>query len=216
MADKKSLVNIDFGGASSIKNIPSVNPAASDCLAITDYSDGGKVKKGPVIGSNDGTFLRRDGSWATPDRGVASITAGTGITITNNGNGSYTVSSSNHVYKATSSSTVYLSNALFKTNHVYEIYPRNGNSTFTVYWKDVNNNTISWTCSKLTVRVITKRTSHSSSYKQAIMLIWGDDFNYGSSSEDPSWFAQPRRQEVYGTQSNFYFSGYFNIYDMSN
>ena len=148
------------------------------------------------------------GGTALTSSQTLTISAGTGINITSNGNGSFTISSSNHVYKATSSSTVYLSNALFKANHVYEIYPRNGNSTFTVYWKDVNNNTVSWTCSKLTVRVISKRTSHSSSYKQAIMLIWGDDFNYGSSNEDYAWFAQPRRQEVYGTQSN--------IYDMSN
>ncbi len=69
MADKKSLVNVDFGGSSSIKNLPSATPAASDCLAITDESDGGKVKKGPAIGSNDGTFLRHDGSWATPSGG---------------------------------------------------------------------------------------------------------------------------------------------------
>lgn len=156
------------------------------------------------------------GGTALTSSQTLTISAGTGVTITNNGNGSFTISSSNHVYKGTSSSTIYLSNALFKANHVYEIYPRNGNSTFTVYWRDANNNSVSWTCSKLTVRVISKRTSHSPSYKQAIMLIWGDDFNYGSSNEDYAWFAQPRRQEVYGIQSNFYISGYFNIYDMSN
>lgn len=66
MADKKSLVNIDFGGSSSIKGLPSASPAASDCLVITDYSDGGKAKKGPSFATNDGKFLRHDGSWAVP------------------------------------------------------------------------------------------------------------------------------------------------------
>ena len=84
MADKKVLVNIDFGGNSSIKNLPSATPASSDCLAITDDSDGGKVKKGPAIGSNDGKFLRHDGSWAAPGDANYYHTTGTwsGLTYT--------------------------------------------------------------------------------------------------------------------------------------
>ena len=64
MADKKSLVNIDFGGSSSIKNIPSATAASGDYIVLTDESDGGKAKKGPSFGTNDGTFLRKDGTWA--------------------------------------------------------------------------------------------------------------------------------------------------------
>lgn len=84
MADKKILVNVDFGGNSSIKNLPSATPASSDCLAITDDSDGGKVKKGPAIGSNDGKFLRHDGSWASPGDANYYHTTGTwsGLTYT--------------------------------------------------------------------------------------------------------------------------------------
>lgn len=84
MADKKILVNVDFGGNSSIKNLPSATPASSDCLAITDDSDGGKVKKGPAIGSNDGKYLRHDGSWATPGDANYYHTTGTwsGLTYT--------------------------------------------------------------------------------------------------------------------------------------
>lgn len=63
MADKKSLVNIDFGGASSIKNLPSATPASGDYIVLTDTSDGGKAKKGPSFATNDGKFLRHDGSW---------------------------------------------------------------------------------------------------------------------------------------------------------
>lgn len=63
MADKKSLVNIDFGGASSIKNIPSATAASGDYIVLTDESDGGKAKKGPSFATNDGKFLRHDGSW---------------------------------------------------------------------------------------------------------------------------------------------------------
>lgn len=70
MAEKKSLVNIDFGGSSSIKNIPSATAASSDCIVLTDASDGGKAKKGPSFGSNDGKFLRHDGSWETPAGGT--------------------------------------------------------------------------------------------------------------------------------------------------
>lgn len=64
MADKKSLVNIDFGGASSIKNLPSATAASGDYIVLTDASDGGKAKKGPSFATNDGKFLRHDGSWA--------------------------------------------------------------------------------------------------------------------------------------------------------
>lgn len=74
MADKKVLVNIDFRGSSSIKNLPSAGPASGDCVAITDDSDGGKVKKGPAFGSADGTFLRHDGTWATPQSGATKYT----------------------------------------------------------------------------------------------------------------------------------------------
>lgn len=63
MADKKSLVNIDFGGASSVKNIPSATAASGDYIVLTDESDGGKAKKGPSFATNDGKFLRHDGSW---------------------------------------------------------------------------------------------------------------------------------------------------------
>lgn len=71
MASKKSLVDIDFGGSSSIKSLPSATAASSDCLVITDESDGGKAKKGPSFGANDGTFLRKDGTWQTPSGGGA-------------------------------------------------------------------------------------------------------------------------------------------------
>lgn len=63
MADKKSLVNIDFGGSSSIKNLPSATAASGDYIVLTDTSDGGKAKKGPSFATNDGKFLRHDGSW---------------------------------------------------------------------------------------------------------------------------------------------------------
>lgn len=69
MADKKSLVNIDFGGSSSIKSLPSATPSSGDCIALTDESDGGKVKKGPSFGTDDGTFLGHDGTWKTPSGG---------------------------------------------------------------------------------------------------------------------------------------------------
>ena len=63
MADKKSLVNIDFGGSSSIKGLPSATAASGDYIVLTDTSDGGKAKKGPSFATNDGKFLRHDGSW---------------------------------------------------------------------------------------------------------------------------------------------------------
>ena len=63
MADKKSLVNIDFGGGSSIKGLPSATAASGDYIVLTDTSDGGKAKKGPSFATNDGKFLRHDGSW---------------------------------------------------------------------------------------------------------------------------------------------------------
>lgn len=63
MADKKSLVNIDFGGGSSIKGLPSATAASGDYIVLTDESDGGKAKKGPSFATNDGKFLRHDGSW---------------------------------------------------------------------------------------------------------------------------------------------------------
>lgn len=69
MADKKVLANMDFGGSSSIKNLPYAAPAENDSLAIMDYSDGGKVKRGPSVGTNDGKFLRHDGTWQTPSSG---------------------------------------------------------------------------------------------------------------------------------------------------
>ena len=69
MADKKVLANMDFGGSSSIKNLPYAAPAENDSLAIMDYSDGGKVKRGPSVGTNDGKFLRHDGTWQTPPSG---------------------------------------------------------------------------------------------------------------------------------------------------
>ena len=89
MADKKCLINIDFGGSSSIKNLPSASPASSDCIVLTDESDGGKAKKGPSFGTNDGKFLRHDGSWATPSDANSYHTTGTwsGLTYTATPNG---------------------------------------------------------------------------------------------------------------------------------
>lgn len=69
MADKKSLVNIDFGGGSSIKGLPSATAASGDYIVLTDASDGGKAKKGPSFATNDGKFLRHDGTWQTPPSG---------------------------------------------------------------------------------------------------------------------------------------------------
>lgn len=88
MADKKSLVNIDFGGSSSIKNIPLSTAESGDYIAFTDEGDGGKVKKGPSFATDDGKFLKHDGTWAVPPGGttkyhhhiVASWSAGSGST----------------------------------------------------------------------------------------------------------------------------------------
>lgn len=74
MADKKSLVNIDFGGSSSIKGLPSATAASGDYIVLTDTSDGGKAKKGPSFATNDGKFLRHDGTWATPQSGATKYT----------------------------------------------------------------------------------------------------------------------------------------------
>lgn len=46
-----------------------VTPAVGDYLLLSDNSNGGVIKRGVAIGSGTTTFLRNDGTWATPAGG---------------------------------------------------------------------------------------------------------------------------------------------------
>lgn len=46
-----------------------VAPTSGDFILISDTDNGGKIERGIAIGTNDGTFLRKDGTFATPAGG---------------------------------------------------------------------------------------------------------------------------------------------------
>ena len=57
-----------------------VTPANTDTIVITDTSDSGILKRGITIGTGTTTFLRNDGTWATP--ADSTTLSGLGITAT--------------------------------------------------------------------------------------------------------------------------------------
>jgi hypothetical protein len=60
-----------------------VTPANTDTIVITDTSDSGILKRGITIGTDTATFLRNDGTWASPS-GVDNYVNITGDTMTGN------------------------------------------------------------------------------------------------------------------------------------
>jgi hypothetical protein len=46
-----------------------VAPTSGDFILISDTNNSGKIERGIAIGTNDGTFLRKDGTFATPAGG---------------------------------------------------------------------------------------------------------------------------------------------------
>jgi hypothetical protein len=58
--------NITDGGQITATQVA---PASTDVILISDTSNGGKIERGIAIGTNDGTFLRKDGTFATPAGG---------------------------------------------------------------------------------------------------------------------------------------------------
>ena len=58
-----------------------VTPADTDYIVITDTSASGLVSRGILIGTGTTTFLRNDGTWATPTGGGVTLTGSTNDTI---------------------------------------------------------------------------------------------------------------------------------------
>lgn len=59
-----------------------VTPANTDTIVITDSSDNGFLKRGITIGTGTTTFLRNDGTWATPAGGGTVTGTGTANLLT--------------------------------------------------------------------------------------------------------------------------------------
>lgn len=62
-------VHGDISSAGAITST-AVTPAVGDYILISDNSIGGVIKRGIAIGSGTTTFLRNDGTWATPAGGT--------------------------------------------------------------------------------------------------------------------------------------------------
>ena len=77
----------------SIPAAIAASPASGDKIVITDSSDNDKVKGSIAIGSDDGKFLKHDGTWDTPDSGPntpdAPTTDGNYVLNVNSGNSSW-------------------------------------------------------------------------------------------------------------------------------
>lgn len=58
----------------SIPAAIAANPASGDKIVITDSSDSDKVKGSITIGSDDGKFLKHDGTWGMPDDHILVMT----------------------------------------------------------------------------------------------------------------------------------------------
>ncbi len=73
-------VHGDISSAGAITST-AVTPAVGDYLLLSDNSNGGVIKRGVAIGSGTTTFLRNDGTWATPAGGSGMIYPGAGIVV---------------------------------------------------------------------------------------------------------------------------------------
>jgi hypothetical protein len=66
-----NVQNIITGGVNN------VSVDTSDQILIADFSDNNRIKRANIsFGANDGTFLRKDGTWQTPAGGGGSSTVG--------------------------------------------------------------------------------------------------------------------------------------------
>jgi hypothetical protein len=65
----KTHVHGDISSAGAITST-AVTPAVGDYILISDNSNGGVIKRGIAVGSGTTTFLRNDGTWATPAGGT--------------------------------------------------------------------------------------------------------------------------------------------------
>lgn len=77
----------------AIADSMATTPASGDKIVITDSSDSNKVKGAITIGSDDGKFLKHDGTWDTlnsgPDTPDAPTTDGNYVLNVNSGNSSW-------------------------------------------------------------------------------------------------------------------------------
>ena len=57
-----------------------ITPANTDYILLSDTSNSGKIERGIAIGTGTGTYLRNDGTWATPPDNNTTYTFGSGTT----------------------------------------------------------------------------------------------------------------------------------------
>ena len=58
-----------------------ITPANTDYILLSDTSNSGKIERGIAIGTGTGTYLRNDGTWATPPDNNTTYSAGTGLNL---------------------------------------------------------------------------------------------------------------------------------------
>ena len=120
-----SLSTHTHGDISNTGTITStvVTAANTDHILISDTSDSGKIVRSISIGTSTTTYLRNNGTWATPSAGVTSVAAGNGMNFT-------TITGTGSVIMGTPSScSPSTSNAVTSTSHTHTITGVLSNST---------------------------------------------------------------------------------------